>query len=585
MKRKLILSLVSLSLFASVFSLDVTLFAGVSQYAGLWVGSAKLNYVNEVISSLDENNDPISVLRWKTTPTADQCEIMLIIHVNAAGQASFLKDVVVLDRNAVQDTIFERAEDARESRLALVTNPELYAIYPAQPGTRYTAVAFDFGDPKASNVLNAIRDAIVEKAVDGVSVANIVKDLKIMIGAADVQGAFDLFLKDELSAEMVKAIAQNPQGSAVGSLRSKAVVLRDASVYGDTRAVDMIDAIVTAMKTLPMDATIATKHALAFNIAAAYADTTHSVIRFINGHEFCNMVVWMAQYLATGKSDHESEVNDIYKKGLGYQTNNNTYSDKRFSVVYDAMQVAMVAKVAELESKDVNAIIDATVIEAAGREAILNACIVYPEPTTTPTGTYSEFVRSSFFTGCVEAATSVAKRAVADDKTTSTLSSPASQKIAAELAATLALSKLYTTAASAPLHALPMTGTFAMGVGDTTLSYMLEEDEVNFKDPYSLTCQIFLPASYPTNPFRHRRHPDHSIGYDITRNIRLDFYGKKDEVISTPEHGVSIMAGVYREELFGLHKPLGTLENPIGLRTEGFFQLNRVSSLNTLNAE
>jgi len=94
-----------------------------------------------------------------------------------------------------------------------------------------------------------------------------------------------------------------------------------------------------------------------------------------------------------------------------------------------------------------------------------------------------------------------------------------------------------------------------------------------------------LPANHPTNPFRHRRHPDHAVGFDIKRELRLDF----DATPSTPgrsSFGVDRITGVYRESVHGLHKPLGPdpENNPIGLMVEGTFELNRISHIDTLNA-
>jgi hypothetical protein len=46
---------------------------------------------------------------------------------------------------------------------------------------------------------------------------------------------------------------------------------------------------------------------------------------------------------------------------------------------------------------------------------------------------------------------------------------------------------------------------------------------------------------------------------------------------------VDRIPGTYREEFFGLHKPLGP-DKDIGLRVEGRFELNRISTIDTLNA-
>ena len=98
-----------------------------------------------------------------------------------------------------------------------------------------------------------------------------------------------------------------------------------------------------------------------------------------------------------------------------------------------------------------------------------------------------------------------------------------------------------------------------------------------------VTGEFFLGAAHPTNPFRHRKHPDHTLGYDITRAITL--------VVSSPTNGASYeysgygvdrLTGIYKEELKGLHKLLGPQQN-IGLKTEGTFTLNRLTRNGVLN--
>ena len=103
--------------------------------------------------------------------------------------------------------------------------------------------------------------------------------------------------------------------------------------------------------------------------------------------------------------------------------------------------------------------------------------------------------------------------------------------------------------------------------------------------PAGLAGTIRLPANHPTHPFRHRRHPDHSTGIDLTRLIRIDFDGETaTNGVMPVAYGVASVTGVYREEIFGLHKPLGANKD-IGLKAEGRFQLNRVSRIDTLNAQ
>lgn len=99
----------------------------------------------------------------------------------------------------------------------------------------------------------------------------------------------------------------------------------------------------------------------------------------------------------------------------------------------------------------------------------------------------------------------------------------------------------------------------------------------------ALEGTLRLAASHPTNPFRHRRHPDHRVGFDVTRKLRLDFDGEAGGTLERAGYGVDRITGVYREEILGLHKPLGPGRD-VGLRVEGKFRLQRLALIETLNA-
>lgn len=117
-----------------------------------------------------------------------------------------------------------------------------------------------------------------------------------------------------------------------------------------------------------------------------------------------------------------------------------------------------------------------------------------------------------------------------------------------------------------------------------------------FSSDGTLTCTLDVAPSLPTNPFRHRAHPDHDnldeLGYPITipklleafdvrRVITLAFTGDYDSCGAGPLCGsptewlTTRMAGTYRETLTGLHR------NPVTVA--GTFALRRVSSIAQLN--
>ena len=202
----------------------------------------------------------------------------------------------------------------------------------------------------------------------------------------------------------------------------------------------------------------------------------------------------------------------------------------------------------------------------------------FTAPLLNPTTDYNTFVQSDAFQGCVsDAAEAAAVAAVAAKKADPVFSTTNSLANTARVAARYALLSVYIQAAQARRTELPMTGDFGPGNGTTNRA-------IAAGTPGGLKCSIDLPASHPTNPFRHPKHPDHIRGIDITRNIRLDFSGVQG---SAPVHtgaGTEKLSGIYREEIFGLHKKLGPNSN-IGLKVEGSFELNRVSLIDTLNAQ
>jgi hypothetical protein len=87
---------------------------------------------------------------------------------------------------------------------------------------------------------------------------------------------------------------------------------------------------------------------------------------------------------------------------------------------------------------------------------------------------------------------------------------------------------------------------------------------------------IRLSEEFPTNPFRHKYHPDHRKGYEIMRQFSIRFDGQPgDALAEAPGFGVHRLSGVYRETILGLHK--------VPLKVEGKVNLNRISSVAVLN--
>ena len=103
-----------------------------------------------------------------------------------------------------------------------------------------------------------------------------------------------------------------------------------------------------------------------------------------------------------------------------------------------------------------------------------------------------------------------------------------------------------------------------------------------------LSLTMVLDPNFPTNPFRHKYHPDHDNldgrfvaltnnfeAYTVSREIQLEFTENDPVGASSPDYGYSVMAGIYREVLTGLHK------EPI--RLQGNFKLTRAVYSGELN--
>jgi hypothetical protein len=102
----------------------------------------------------------------------------------------------------------------------------------------------------------------------------------------------------------------------------------------------------------------------------------------------------------------------------------------------------------------------------------------------------------------------------------------------------------------------------------------------------TITGTLTMPYDSPTNPFKHRYHPDHDNltarfdgpaveSYATSRQIELTFAASPPTGPPTTEFGYSEMGGTYRETVTGIHK------NPI--HTSGTFRLTRVSLIASLN--
>lgn len=573
-------------------------------YRGLWVGDVKLHYATEVTVPLDKNNVPIAPDPKVPTPTADEASIRLILHVNGAGQVSLLKEVAILNRNGQTNLV------DNESDYSLVSDSRLYGSFPQQVAQRFSSAVFDFGDSKATEALDQILEAVSGAAAS--SIYNSSQNLGNLSGQAtattvataaataaanpivqnaDVSKTFaDFLLSTNFNQAFLNQLAgaPNPVTMAAGALGA-ATALQASSFYGDSRAVEMVNAVVVAIASAPPDQ----KTNAAQNTASSYADVDNSYQRFIEGKSFGNMITGAAVAAATRATNADANITNLISfvngstavnaaKTEALQINSSYYADTRSSSAISNVVNAIISNA--VTYLPANAALFSTIetaAEQAGRDALGSNVVRYPVPAVRPTPDYNSFVTSSLFTQSPTTAAAAAVAAALAEKRDNTLFTPTSLTNVAKLAAVTALNAAYTAAARTVRTELPLTGTFAPGVGDPRFTWDARQTNSLIGSP-ALTGTVVLPANHPTNPFRHRRHPDHTTGFDITRNLQISFDASTNG-LAHAGYGVDRITGTYREEIFGLHKKLGPNQD-IGLRVEGSMELNRVSLIDTLNA-
>lgn len=270
-------------------------------YRGLWVGEVTLSEVNEVSVPLDENNIPRAPDPQVTTPTSDLAKLRLILHVDGAGQVSLLKHVAILAHKA--------GEQASQSDLALVTDERLYGTFPPQAAKRISSVAFDFGDPKATQAVTSIAEAAASTAASAADAGTLSESsatsqataaAQAVIDEADAAADFHAFVTTTMTKSAVEGIST---GGSTTAVRDGADVLAAGSFFNDQRGHQMIDAILAAVATLPADAGEPEQKQTGIHAAASFVDTELAYDRFLASELFGDMIVQAAEAAAQAADD------------------------------------------------------------------------------------------------------------------------------------------------------------------------------------------------------------------------------------------------------------------------------------------
>jgi len=129
-----------------------------------------------------------------------------------------------------------------------------------------------------------------------------------------------------------------------------------------------------------------------------------------------------------------------------------------------------------------------------------------------------------------------------------------------------------------------------VGIRLSTVAYDFPEEYLDMNGALGLSgsidVTITMEASFPTNPFFDRYHPDHNNldeqylnfkpeAYEVTRHIQFIFSETDPTEVNPPDWGDSVLGGTYFEEITGVHR------NPIYVG--GTFLLRRVSGVPELN--
>lgn len=92
----------------------------------------------------------------------------------------------------------------------------------------------------------------------------------------------------------------------------------------------------------------------------------------------------------------------------------------------------------------------------------------------------------------------------------------------------------------------------------------------SFATSLAPAAPLNMAFNHELNPFRHPFNPEHTAGFNITRQLTLSF----DDGGGDPEWGVTRLGGTYQESVLGLHRQ--------AVQASGRFELRRISEISTV---
>jgi hypothetical protein len=440
--------------------------------AGLWAGEIVLDRVNEVTVGINSQNIPQAPDPLVATPVKSAAHLRIVLHVDAAGQVRLLKNVALVDKST------NNTPD-----LALITDESLYGNFPSG-GKRLSAVAFDFGDNNANDLLERIATVAAQTAASN---GNALTAANALAAKADVQASYTAF---------------------VGGSSFRTATLKAALVA----KIGAITVVTNAAGSLA---------------AANTAVATDSLVIGIR-----------------------NTANSLAAAAL--------FPDARYVGAVDAISQAAAQAAADTAGAGLTNLVGINATNAA-LLALTNALNATP----IVSAGYTAFIGGSSFASAAALAASAASNAVVQAVATGALGDLIQNRAQSAALKALTDANVFKTADKVVNTEVLCSGALAPGG--------------------TVEGTIYLGANHPTNPFMHRRHTDHTTGYNITRLVRIQVdAANSTNGLALAGFGVERLTGSYREELFGLHKPLGpNLDH--GLLTEGHVNLERLSTVSVLN--
>ena len=129
-----------------------------------------------------------------------------------------------------------------------------------------------------------------------------------------------------------------------------------------------------------------------------------------------------------------------------------------------------------------------------------------------------------------------------------------------------------------------------VGIRISTVAYDFEGETVDMTGTVgptgTLTVTLAMDSDFPTNPYKHKYHPDHDNldaeflnfrpeAFAVSRRIELTFTPEPPDGSAPPDWGDSTLGGVYSERITGVHRN--------SIFVQGTFRLRRDSAVSVLN--